>query len=67
MRTLAFHRCGMCRDGLADPLVRSGIIEVRNVGAQHAAQVRLAQDEDVVEALAPHAAEEPRGFRWVVQ
>jgi hypothetical protein len=36
------------RDVLAEPLVRPGIIEVRNIRAQNASQVRLAQDEQVL-------------------
>ena len=49
---------GRIGDGLPDPLVRPRGVEVRHVLAQHAPQVRLAQDEDVVQALPPHAAEE---------
>ena len=40
------------------PLVRPRGGEVGDVLPQHASQVRLAQDEDVVEAPAPHAPEE---------
>ncbi len=35
-----------------------GVVEVRDIRAEHAPQVRFAQDEQVVEALAPHAAQE---------
>ncbi len=45
-------------DGLPYPLVRPSHIDVGAVRAKHAAQLALVQDEEMVEALAPDAAEE---------
>ncbi len=42
-------------DRLPEPLVRSRRIEVLTVLAQRAAQLARVQDQQVVEALAPHA------------
>lgn len=39
--------------------VRSCAVIVREVGSQQAAQVPFAQDEDVIETLAPDRADEP--------
>src|SRR5438874_1569454 len=46
------------RERLAAPLVRPRPVEVGGVLPEHAAEVALPQDEDVIEALAPDAAEE---------
>src|SRR6266851_2457784 len=47
------------RDPLTDPLMRPGDVEVaESVLLQHAQQVALAQDDHVVEALAPDAPKE---------
>ncbi len=43
---------------LAQALVRSVPVVVRGVLAQYPRQVALADDEEMVEALAPHAAQE---------
>ena len=47
-------------DGLTDPLMRPHRISIKGgaVGPQHATQLVLVQDEEVVEALSPHAAQE---------
>ncbi len=61
-RTARMHRG--CRrvagDVLPDPLMRPILVEVGHVLPEHAPQVDLAQHHDVVQALAPDAAEEPR-------
>ena len=57
-RMFPIHRRRSRRDRLADPLVWPGVVEVPDIRAEDAPQVRLAQDEDMVQALAPHAAEE---------
>ncbi len=46
------------RDLLRYALMRPVVVEVAHVLAEDAPQVGLAQDEDVAQALAPHAAEE---------
>src|SRR4051812_1649972 len=46
------------RDGLPDALVWPRGVEVRGVLPQHASQLPLAQDQDMIEALAPDAPEE---------
>ena len=38
-------------------------VEVSDIRAEDAPQVRLAEDENVVQALAPYAAQEPRARR----
>jgi len=45
------------------PLARTHRVEVRTVRARRAAQLALVQDEELVEALAPPAAEEARKWR----
>ena len=48
-----------CRgEALLQALMRPGMVEVRHVLAQHPPQVPLAQDQQVVKALAAHAPEE---------
>src|SRR5690606_17446498 len=44
---------------LLKPLVRPAGVEERDILEEDGAQVSLTQDDDVVEALAAHAAEEP--------
>jgi len=39
--------------------VGSGVVVVREVASQDVTQVALAQDEDMVETLAPDRADEP--------
>lgn len=39
---------------LSDALMRSGLIEVLNIGSQDTLQLLLLQDEQVIETLAPH-------------
>jgi hypothetical protein len=39
--------------------MRSGAVIVREVRGQDATQVRLAKNDDMVKALAPHRADEP--------
>ena len=43
---------------MADSLVRSRLVEVGDVRCQDAPEVPLAEDQQVVDALAPDAAEE---------
>src|SRR5687768_7405045 len=47
------------RCALADALVRPRAVKVADVLRQHAPEVSLAEDEDVIEALPPDAAQEP--------
>ncbi len=54
VHTWSFHRCGARRDRLANPLMGPGVVEVRGIRAEHAAQVRFAQDEQMA-VLAPVA------------
>ena len=51
------RRCPL-GDRLPDALMRAGLIEVRHVLAERAAQVALPQEQQMIEALAPHAAQE---------
>jgi hypothetical protein len=44
-------------DLLSDALMRSGLIEVLDIGAQDAMKLLLLQDEQVIETLATHAAQ----------
>jgi hypothetical protein len=50
---------GVAGDALSNSLMRPVLVEVRHVCAEHAPKVGLAQHHDVVQALAPDAAEEP--------
>jgi hypothetical protein len=63
VRPLALHPCCSRRDGLADALVRAGVVDVCDIGAQLAPQVRLAEDEDVTETFPPQAAGEALAAR----
>jgi len=47
-----------CRERLLETLVRPRPVEVRDVFPEHAGQLPLAQDQDVVQALAADAAQE---------
>ncbi len=51
-----FYRLG---DRLPNALMRPRRIEVGAVCSQHPEQLALVQDEEMVEALPPHATEEP--------
>ena len=42
---------------LPDALMRSGLIEVLDIGTQDTMQLLLLQDEQVIETLAPHTAQ----------
>jgi hypothetical protein len=62
------------RDVLLNPLMRSSVVKVLRVLLHDSVQMPLAQDQDVVEALAPQAAEEAlaygvrlRCFVWCFQ
>ena len=60
------RRCaclGCSWDPQCQTLVRSIMVEVLHVVAEDAPQLGLAQDQDVVEALAPDATEEPLAGR----
>jgi hypothetical protein len=46
-------------DLLSDSLMRSGLIEILEIGTQDTMQLLLLQDEQVIEALSPHAAHKP--------
>jgi hypothetical protein len=44
---------------LLDALMRSGSIEVLDIGMQDTMQLLLLEDEKVIETLSPHAAQKP--------
>ena len=44
---------------LFDALMRSGSIEVLDIGMQDTAQLLLLQDEKVIETLSTHTAQKP--------
>lgn len=45
-------------DLLPDSLMRSGLIEVLDIGTQDTLQLFLLEEEQVIETLSPHAAQE---------
>ena len=52
--------CGRNRSGghsLADPLMRTSAVEMGDMLLEHAKHVALAEDEDVIQALAARTAE----------
>ena len=49
----------IARDALPEALMRPVLVEEGHVLPEHAPQVGLAQHQDMVEALAPDAAQEP--------
>jgi len=49
---------GWSRDLLAYPLMRPFRVEVRDIRAQDTPEVRLAEDEEVIQALAAHRPKE---------
>src|SRR5215469_473016 len=56
---LCWHCSGfLLRTLLSDALMRSGLIEVLDIGIEHALKLLLLQDEQVIETLATHTAEE---------
>ncbi len=57
-RVYPLHLRRSYRDRLAEPLVWPGAVAVPAIRAEDAPQVGLAADEEVVQALPPHAAEE---------
>jgi len=50
---------GAVWDLLPDALMRPGLVEVLDIGTQDTMQLLLLQDEQVIEALVPHAAHKP--------
>ncbi len=54
---LWFHRPCSRRDRLPDPLMGPGAVAVRDIRPEHTPQVGLARDQEVIQALPPHAAE----------
>jgi hypothetical protein len=50
---------GLARDSLPNSLVRSRMVEVPLILSHHPVQVPLTQDQEMVEAFSPHAAQEP--------
>ena len=44
-------------DLLCDALMRSGLIEVLHIGMKDTMQLLLLEDEKMIEALSPHAAQ----------
>jgi len=54
---------GATGDPLRQALVRSVAVEVPDILAENASQVRLAQDEEMIQAFPPHAAQEPLARR----
>jgi len=51
------------RDALPTPLVRSVPVVVGDIVEQHPPQVLLVQEEQMVEALTPHATQQPLASR----
>ncbi len=47
------------RDLLLDALMRSGTIEVLNIGVQHPLELLLMQDKQMIETFSTDTAEEP--------
>ena len=43
---------------LSDPLMRPGLVEVAYIRVEHAVELLLMQDEQMIEALTPYTAEE---------
>jgi len=60
-RSRAFR--GYSRDPLCQTLVRPVVVEVLHVVAEDAPQLGRAQDQEVSQALPPHAAEKARAHR----
>jgi len=58
------------RNSLLDALMRSCLIEIRDVRIEDALELSLLQDQQVIEALLPHAPQEALtngiGSRWVL-
>jgi hypothetical protein len=50
-------------NALADSLMRSQTIEVRDIGADDARQMSLAHNDHAIQAFAPNAANKPRTDR----
>ncbi len=48
---------GRFRNSLVDALVRSRVIEVPDIVFEDAPQLCLVDDQDVIEAFAPHTAQ----------
>ena len=57
-RRRAIGQLWLARDALADPLVWTANVEVLHPFGQYPPKMILAEDQDVVEALAAEAAEE---------
>ena len=49
------NRLALFRDVLLDPLMGSCLVEVGDVGIEHALELPLLKDQQVVEAFLPHA------------
>jgi hypothetical protein len=45
-------------NGTPDALMRTGSVEVLNIGVEHAVELLLLQNEQMIEALTPHAFSE---------
>src|SRR5690242_9254695 len=58
-RTTRQLQGGRLGERLAEALVRPRPVEVRDVLAQHVGEVALPEDEQMIEAFAAHAAQEP--------
>jgi hypothetical protein len=57
---LYWHRSGfLLRNLLSDPLMRSCLVKVVDIGSQHPLELLLLEDEQVIETLATHTAQKP--------
>ena len=48
---------------MANPLMRPRVVEIRNILANDTMEMSLTQIEDMIQALAPHTADEPLADR----
>ena len=53
------------RDLLTEPLMRSSLIEIQDIGPEEAGELLLMEDQKVIEAFSPHASgESARRRHW---
>jgi len=62
-RRIRAPRWQRLRGRLLEPLVRTRLVEVGHVLPEHAGEVALAEDQDVIQALAPYAPQEALAHR----
>src|SRR5207248_4858360 len=52
------NQSALYRDLLPNPLMRSCLVEVDHIGIEHALELPLMQNQQVIEAFLPHAPQE---------